>query len=345
MLVAPLLGPLPTHSSRGEEGEIALSSTRFAFAKLAPGSITWNTVDAFGRTLGTTNIMVEAKENPAMKGTDAYLAKFDRFEKEAKQPSWLFPLRKAGLARFAEVGFPTLRDEDWRFTNVAPIAKLPFKPVFESSRNGFTPEGVAQLSFGELEASRLVFVDGHFVAGLSSPGPQPEGVIVCNLAEALTTHSALLEKHLARHAQSVDNAFTALNTAFFQDGVFIYVPAGKSVPAPVHLLFLSTAKEAGATSHPRNLIIAEKDSRVTVLETYAGEGDTAYFTNAVTELILGEGAVVEHCKFQDESASAFHVAAVHAHLGRGCNFISHSIATGARLSRKIRRIREPRSLL
>ena len=127
--------------------------------------------------------------------------------------------------------------------------------------------------------------------------------------------------------------FAALNAAFFQDGGFVYVPAGKRVEAPIHLLFISTAKEAGATSHPRNLILAEKGSQVTVLESYVSTGEAAYFTNAVTELVLGEGAVVEHCKFQDESRSAFHMAAVHAQLGRGCNFISHSIATGARLSR------------
>ena len=111
------------------------------------------------------------------------------------------------------------------------------------------------------------------------------------------------------------------------------MPAGRRVEAPIHLLFISTAKEAGATAHPRNLIIAEKASQVTVLESYVSIADAAYFTNAVTELVLGEGAAVEHVKFQDESRNAFHMAAVHAQLGRGCNLISHSIATGARLSR------------
>jgi Fe-S cluster assembly protein SufD len=277
--------------------------------------------------------MIEATAYPAMKENDPHLAQFERFETEPKRPSWLFPLRKAGLARFAEVGFPTLNDEDWRFTNVAPIAKLPFKPVFQPARDGLTAAGIAQFSFGTLPASRLVFVDGHFIADLSAPGSQPAGVIVTNLAAALLAHSALIEKHLGRHAQNTDNAFTALNTAYFQDGAFVYVPAGKSLAAPVHLLFASTGKEAGATSHPRNLIVAEKGSQATILESYASTGEAAYFTNSVMELVLGEGATVEHCKFQDESQSAFHVAALHAHLGRSCNFISHSIATGARLSR------------
>ena len=124
-----------------------------------------------------------------------------------------------------------------------------------------------------------------------------------------------------------------MNTAFFQDGAFIFVPAGKTVAEPVHLLFVTTSPEAGATAHPRNLIIAEKGSRLTVVENYVSTSGGAYFTNAVEELVIGENAVVEHCKFQDEGAAAFHIAAIQAHLGRNCNFIAHSIATGARLSR------------
>ena len=237
------------------------------------------------------------------------------------------------MSRFAELGFPTVQDEDWRFTNVAPIAKLPFKPVLEYAPGGLNAATLAQNSFANLKASRLVFVNGHFSKEFSTVLPQADGIKIGSLAAALVTDSALLEKHLGRHAEVEDNAFTALNTAFFQDGAFIYVPAGKTVPDPVHLLFVSTSKEAGVTAHPRNLIIAEKGSKLTVIESYVATADGAYFTNAVDELVVGENAVVEHCKFQDESASAFHIAAIHAHLGRNCNFIAHSVATGARLSR------------
>src|SRR5438876_6394980 len=116
--------------------------------------------------------MTEASANSGINDTDPHLAQFERFETQPKQPAWLFPLRKAGLASFAEVGFPTLNDEDWRFTNVAPIAKLPFKPVFQPARDGLTAERVAQFSFGTLPANRLVFIDGHFIAELSAPGSQ-----------------------------------------------------------------------------------------------------------------------------------------------------------------------------
>ena len=278
--------------------------------------------------------MVQLMVNSAMKETDPYVEAFERFEAQAKQPAWILPLRKAGIARFAELGFPTLQQEDWRFTNVAPIAKLPFKPVLQVSRHSLTREALAEFIFGKLAASRLVFVNGHYAAELSSsPGPQPQGVIIGSLAAALAGDSGLIEKHLARYPQGDDNPFVALNAAFFQDGGFVYVPAGKRLEAPVHLLFISTTKEAGATSHPRNLIIAEKGSQVTVLESYVSLAEASYFTNAVTEMILEEGAAVEHVKFQDESRNAYHVAAIHAHLGKSSNFVSHSIATGARLSR------------
>src|ERR1035438_5991518 len=196
--------------------------------------------------------MVQMTADPAMKETDQYLETFERFETQAKQPAWIYPLRKAGIARFAELGFPTLQQEDWRFTNVAPIAKLPFRPVFQVSRDGLTPEAVAGFTFGKLAVNRLVFVDGHYAAELSSPGPQPAGVIVSSLAAALAGGLGPIKEHLADQTQGEDNPFAALNAAFFQDGGFIYVPAGKRLDAPVHLLFISTGNAPAAASHPHN---------------------------------------------------------------------------------------------
>lgn len=277
--------------------------------------------------------MLQVMEETARKESDPRVAQFERFERQANQPSWMTPFRRAGINRFAELGFPTLQDEDWRFTNVAPIAKLPFKPVCELEHTSLTREALARFTFARLPANRLVFVNGCYAADLSSLEPQPRGVTVGSLAEALATDSTALETHLARRAPGDDNTFSALNAAFFQDGAYIYIPAGQTLPAPVHLLFIATATETGATWHPRNLVVAGKDSRLTLFESYVSTVDAPYFTNAVTDLVLGDGAVVEHGKFQDESLSAFHVAAVRAQLGRGSNLISHSIATGARLSR------------
>lgn len=266
-----------------------------------------------------------------MKETEAHQRQFEWFEQHASKPAWIFPLRKAGMARFAELGFPTLQDEDWRFTNLAALVKLPFRPAFDASANGLTAEDLKAFTFAGLDAIRLVFVNGHYVPELSSPAEA--GLRVKNLAAALVEDSALVEKHLGRYAQDPANPFSALNTAFFQDGGFVHVAAGKTLSRPIHLLFVSATQEPGATAQPRNLILVEKNSRATVIESYVSTVDTAYVTNAVTELLLEEGARLEHCKFQNESPEAFHVAAIHAKLGRNSNLIAHSIALGARLSR------------
>ena len=277
--------------------------------------------------------MIATNPLETMKETDPYLEQFQRFENEVKQPSWLFPLRKAGIARFSELGFPTLRHEDWRFTNVAPIAKLAFKPVFEAGVDGVSSKSLGRFTFGQLAGTRLIFVNGHFSRELSVIQPLPGGVKAGSLADALVADPAFLEKHLGRYAQTEDNAFAALNAAFFLDGAFIYVPAGKVVEEPIQLVFVTTAREAGATIHPRNLIIAEANTRLTVIESYVTTDHAAYFTNAVTELVAGDNAVVEHLKFQDESLAGFHIAGLHGHFGRSSNVNVHSFALGAKLSR------------
>jgi Fe-S cluster assembly protein SufD len=277
--------------------------------------------------------MTQTIQKQHTQATDPYWETFERASLDSKHPSWLFPIRKAAMSRFADLGFPTTQHEDWRFTNVAPIARLPFKPVLVFSQDGLDAAALNKFSFASCAGNRLVFVNGHFAPALSAILPQNNGVKITSLAAALISDSALVEKHLARQSQGEDNPFTTLNTAFFRDGAFIHVPAGQTVSEPVHLLFVSTAKETGATAHPRNLIIAEAGSKLTVIESFVSAADGAYFTNAVDELVIGANAVVEHCKFQDESAEAFHLAAINVQLGRGCDFIAHSIATGARLSR------------
>ncbi len=238
------------------------------------------------------------------------------------------------MARFADSGFPTTQMEDWRFTNVAPIAKLPFKPLWESRKERVSAELVAGLTFGSLDAWRLVFVNGHFVPELSSPAIDAGGVTAMSLSRALEENPQVLQTHLSRYA-SIDqeSSFTALNTAFFQDGAFVHVKAGAKAAKPIHLLYITDAAETGATTQPRNLLIAERDSQVCVLESYASLRDAAYFTNVVTELVAEDNAKVEHVKFQDESLASFHMASINALLGRTSDVILHSVATGAKLSR------------
>ena len=276
--------------------------------------------------------MAQAKEKNPAPSAEAYLEKFRRFETQASQPQWLLPLRKAGLARFSELGLPTLKDEDWRFTNIAAIAKLPFKPAFEST-DPVSAEALKDFAFAKQAGSRIVFVNGHFAPQLSSVNKLPAGVKAGSLAVELASDAAFLEKHLGRYAASADNGFSALNQAFFLDGGFVHVPAGKVVEEPIQFVYVSTARQSGATFHPRNLVIAEANSSVTILESYVSLDGAGYFTNAVTELFVGDSARLEFVKFQDEAADAFHIAAFHGEFGRASHVNVHSFALGAKLSR------------
>ena len=268
-----------------------------------------------------------------MQGAALYLEKFEQLEKLAAQPAWLAPLRQAGMASFVEQGFPTLKHEDWRFTNVAPITTLPFHPAREVLVNGAETKALDEAAFTKLPGNRLVFVNGFFSAKLSRLLPVPGGVRIENLYAALARGSALIEKHLGKYAQTGNNTFAALNQAFFSDGAFIHVPAGVTVQEPVQLIYISSAKQSGEAIHPRNLIIAEANSKLTVIESYFSTRNTAYLTNAVTEIFAGASACFEHLKLQDEAAEAFHIATIQGEFGRASKVTIHSFALGAKLSR------------
>jgi len=282
-------------------------------------------------TLNTTELLPEQ----TMKEADPYVEQFGRFENEwaGEQPAWVLLLRKAGLARFAELGFPTLKHEDYRFTNMKAIAELPFHPAIHPGDDKVSQDTLATLPFASLPGHRLVFINGHFAPSLSEVKGLPQGVIVSSLRGALAKNSEVLPRYLGQHAGSEDSAFASLNDAFFADGAFIHVPAKQELTEPVQLLFLSTWGASGGVVHPRNLIVVGESSRVTVLEHYVSTEDGPYFNNAVTEIFAGDRAVVEHIKLQNESRQAFHVASIHADLGRESHVLSHSIANGAVLSR------------
>lgn len=266
-------------------------------------------------------------------GTQSLAETFSPRAPHPAQPQWLTPIRKAGIASFAAAGLPTTDHEDWRFTNIAPIAKLPLHLADEVAANGAESKAVAESVFADLSGPRLVFVNGFFCAKLSSVKPLAGGVRVESLSTALATDAALIEKHLGQHAQAAGNAFAALNQAAFTDGAFIFVPQGVTVAEPVQLIFISSAAKNGAAILPRNLIIAETRSQVTVVESYLSTVDRAYLTNAVTEIVAAADAFVEHVKVQDEARGAYHIATIAGEFGRTSNVSVHSFALGAKLSR------------
>ncbi|MEC8988860.1 MAG: Fe-S cluster assembly protein SufD, partial [Verrucomicrobiota bacterium] len=210
--------------------------------------------------------------NPAVEPVEA-------FTKLEQKGAALMPLRKAGLARFSESGYSTLRDEDWRFTNVKPIAELPFQPTIDSLGQGIGQDQLGNVTFGQLDADRLVFVDGHFNADLSQIGDQPSGVTVTHLVSGL----AGLEREAGSLSGGDDNPFVALNDAFFTDGALIRIADNQCLTKPVHLLFVTTADKDGEAAHIRNWIIAGANSQGTLIESHLSLGQAATVTNVVTE--------------------------------------------------------------
>jgi Fe-S cluster assembly protein SufD len=266
-----------------------------------------------------------------MEDKDCYLSSFIEFEKGLgdRKHSSIHPVRRAAMDRFAELGFPTLHDEEWRFTNLAPLTKVPFR-LAPRQRHGLTTEPLRNVIGGDTDCHRLVFVNGYFAEDLSSAG-RPEGVL--GLAAVLDAHPSWPEPYLARFARYDEQPFTALNTAFIDDGAFVLIPKGAVIEKPIHLVYLSTARGEPTVSHPRTLIVAFPNSQATIIESYVGLESDVYFTNAVTEIVLDENAVLDHYKLQQESPAAFHIATQQVQQERSSNFRSHSIALGGTLVR------------
>jgi Fe-S cluster assembly protein SufD len=246
---------------------------------------------------------------PVSEQTGTWLAQFTA---QPKAEPWVQALREAALQRFVGLGFPTTHDEEWRFTNVAPIVRTQFAPA--GSWGGYWN--------GYFWSEGIVFLNGTFLPPQGSPS-LPPGVHAGTLADA--------EPHLANHATFERNAFVALNTAFLDEVVVIRIDRSAVVEQPIHVVHVVPSEKQPQVAHPRTLILVGSNAQCSIVETYIGT--RAYFTNAVTEIVAGEGAVIDHYKLQQESPEAFHVATMHATLGRSANFSSQSISLGGALVR------------
>jgi Fe-S cluster assembly protein SufD len=279
----------------------------------------------------------------AIEPVTGYGATFARVLSETKksEPSWLTAVRQRAFDTFQQRGFPTTREEDWRFTSVAPIAQTEFSLP---GANGVKVDA-AGLDECRLPsaAAELVFVNGHYAPALSRTGVLPRGVRVESLAAALAGDAAGIEPFLARIAAFDVQSFTALNTAFWTDGALIVITQNTILEDPIHLVFLSTGHTSSTSAsgngsrpnivHPRVLVLAASNSQASIVESYVGASDDRYFTNTVTEASLAEGAIVNHYKLQRESERSYHVATIHAVTASKASFNEHSISFGGELVR------------
>ncbi|HEY0048028.1 MAG TPA: Fe-S cluster assembly protein SufD [Pyrinomonadaceae bacterium] len=249
------------------------------------------------------------------------------------QPEWLTELREKAFRFFTENGFPTPLDEEWKYTNVAPLAQenfvLPDASAAAVALN--SRDALAPFVFDESKESVLVFVNGKFDKSLSNLSALG-GAAALSFPEAAGSErfSEIFKTKLANQVDFDKNGFTALNTAFIDEGAFLFVPKAAKVETPIQFLFLT---EDGKISLPRVLIVAENFSEATIIETYVRSEEASYLTNAVVEISLADEAKIKHYRVQRESHAAFHIGTSAAEIRRGSIYDATNITLGARLSR------------
>ena len=274
-------------------------------------------------------------QRPAIK--DRYVSDFQDLDRDESRsrPQWVRQLRQEAMSSFTQLGFPTSRrgNEKWKYTNVAPIANTVFQYPSGTASDDIGLGDIAKYKALGPEWTNLVFVNGHFCPSLSTPHDVPGGIEVANLTAVVRRDGKLARRTLAQHAPFHEDAFTALNTAFLGDGAYVHIPEDGVHTSPVHLMYITTELPESTVSYPRSLVVAGPRSELTIVESYVGLSPGVYFNNAVSEIVVEEGARVQHYKLLNESAGAFHVGATRVHQGQDSSFSSWSFARGAALAR------------
>ncbi len=262
----------------------------------------------------------------------SYLQAYEDFaSRTPHRPAWLTALREQGMARFSATGFPTTRDEEWRYTNTAAIANTAFV-LDDAPPAPVTHAALEAFRFGQT-AAELVFVDGRYVSALSTVAGHTAGLDVMPLSNAIAQHEALVSDALGKHLDTKADPFAAMNSAFIEDGLFVHVHRKAAIEHPIHVLYVSTGGKTPRVTHPRNLILACPQSQVTIVESYVSLGEGVSFSNAATEIVVGEQAQVHHYLIERENLSSFNVQTLAIHQARNSRCDSHALLLGGALVR------------
>lgn len=266
---------------------------------------------------------------------ERYLTAFEQWQSNGKAnaPAWLKELRRSGIASFAALGFPTTKNEDWKYTSVEPIASLPVAQANGAAATVPHYSDVVARSFADVTCPCLVFVNGAWVGEASSPPDLPQGVRLASLAQLVAREDPLLPTELGRYANHSTQPFVALNTAFMGDGAVVLIPPGCRLNRPIYLIYASTGGAGHLVSHPRTLIFLGAGSAAKIVESYVGVNGGTYFCNAVTELVAGPDALVEHHRLQREGPAAFHIGTLEVDLKSGARLTAHAVTLSGSLVR------------
>lgn len=255
---------------------------------------------------------------------------------DLKSLSWLSAHRQSAFDQFQKEGFPTRHHENWKYTDVSRITKTGFITA-NPTHNAIQTDELDKLKFNTENCHELVFINGQFSAEHSDIGSLDDQVVIGSLRDALKNTPELIEKRFNQFAKKnhsrENHVFAALNTAFFHDGAFIYVPDNVVIEEPIVLYFVSSNTEQTLTTAPRNLIIMGKNAQASVIESFHGLKGVVSFTNTITEIETEDGAVLEHYKVQQENTDSFHIGGTHLKLHRNSRVESHSISLGGAIVR------------
>lgn len=280
--------------------------------------------------------MTEALKHESTNRYSTFYDAFDRIRSK-DAPLWLHRIRSEAMKHFSELGMPVVRElsfplkEDWIYTDLRTIADTPFHT--EPAEAELNDTALSPYEFGCSDWHRLVIANGVYSPALSRISDLPGGVVVSRLSDALADHPELVQPHLARYADVENAGLTALNTALFEDGLFVYVPRGGVLETPVHVHYVTTGCETPVATQPRTLVVAGDGANLKVVESYTGITDQRYLTNAVTEISVGRDGHVDHYRINREGAGAAHLSTTQLHLEGNGHISTFNMSMGAALTR------------
>jgi Fe-S cluster assembly protein SufD len=265
------------------------------------------------------------------KTENTYQAAFRTVRESSPTVPWLELVRASAMERFEQLGFPTVHDEEWKYTNLASVSKQGFVPATRLETRSID---ATRFVYPETATAHLVVVNGFLSDELSNKTGL-EDIVAVDLLSAVADarYNKIARSYLARNAGYHDNGLAALNTAFVQSGLFLFIPKDIKVETPIQVTFLTDAGDPNTASFPRLLVVAEENSSATIIENFVSTREQQYFTNAIAEIVVKDGARLEHYRMQLESNDAFHVSLTSAELGRSSTYDTTSINMGARLAR------------
>jgi Fe-S cluster assembly protein SufD len=264
-----------------------------------------------------------------------FLTDFELFEKNlnGNSKSPIHSMRRSAMEYFSELGFPTTHDEEWRFTNITPIARMKFTQLINPGKVNVSNEKLNKVFLNSISGTSLVFLNGRYSEQHSNISIHSEQLKIGNLSDLLKSEPDLIEQSLGKYASFKQSTFTALNTGFVDDGAVVLIPANTVINDPIYVVYISTEIDSPFAIHPRTLIIVGENSRVSVVEHYISLAENTYFTNAVTELVVADKAVVSHTKLQTESSKSYHIGSTYIHQQSGSNLTSNTIMIGGAVAR------------